>query len=311
MKAIRLHTYGGIENLLDEEVSLPSPGTGEVLIKIKATSVNPIDLLIRQGLMRSMMDYSLPVILGLDLSGVVAAVGEGVTNLQVGQDVYGVTDIPRLGTYAEYAVAPSDKVVPKPKNIDYIQAASVPVVAMTAWQALFDVGGLSPGQTVLIHAAAGGVGSFAVQLAKAKGAKVIGTASTRNLDFVRSLGADEIIDYKNTKFEEVVNNVDVVLDAVGGETQQRSWGVLKPGGILVSITASSHPSSETAAEYGVRAVAMVVHLEGKYLTEIATLLDNGTIKTYVDRILPLTEARQAHELIESGGTRGKIVLQVN
>ncbi|QIR41557.1 NADP-dependent oxidoreductase [Tolypothrix sp. PCC 7910] len=310
MKAIHLHTYGGTENLVYEETSIPSPGSGEVLVKVKAAGVNPLDLMVRKGWLQSIIDYPMPIILGLDLSGVVAAIGEGVTHLQVGQDVYGITDIKLLGTYAEYAIAPSDKVVPKPKNLDYVQAASVPSVGITAWQALFDVGGLSAGQTVLVHAAAGGVGSFAVQLAKAKGAKVIGTASSQNLDFVSSLGADQVIDYKTTRFEEVVSNVDVVLDTIGGETRERSWGILKPGGILVSLITSDPASSETAAEYGVRTATMFVKLEGKYLTELAALLDNGTIKTCVDKVLPLTEASQAHELIESGGKRGKIVLNI-
>lgn len=181
---------------------------------------------------------------------------------------------------------------------------------MTAWQALFDVAGVSPGQTVLIHAASGGVGIFAVQLAKLKGAKVIGTASANNLELVKELGADEVIDYKTTKFEDVVSNVDMVLDTIGGDTRERSWGVIKPNGILVSLISSLPPSQATALEKGVRAVGLVMQPQASQLTEIAALLDSGKIKTVVGKVLPLAAARQAHELIENGGIRGKIVLQV-
>lgn len=311
MKAVRIHSYGGPETLVYEEAPRPDAGPGDVLVRVHAAGVNPLDGKIREGRMRALFDYQMPLILGLDVSGVVAAVGSGVTNLKIGQDIYGVMDMSLSGSYAEYALGHAEMVAPKPKTLDYVQAASIPVVAMTAWQALFDVGGLSRGQTILVHAAAGGVGIFAVQFAKSKGARVIGTASTRNLDFVRDLGADEVIDYRATSFEQTVSNVDMILDTIGGDTRERSWSVLKTGGILVSIISSSPPSQEIAAQRGVRAVGMRMQPQADLLTEIAALLDSGQVKTVVEKVLPLAEARQAHELSQSGNTRGKVVLQVS
>lgn len=310
MKAVRTHAYGKPEVLVYEDAPLPGIGSEEVLVEVHAAGVNPLDCKIREGRMKAIFDYPKPFILGLDVSGKVAAIGSAVQNFHLGQEVYGVAEVSRSGAYGEYAIAQPHKLAAKPKTLDYVQAASIPVVAMTAWQALFDVAGVSPGQTVLIHAASGGVGIFAVQLAKLKGAKVIGTASANNLEFVKELGADEVIDYKTTKFEDVVSNVDLVLDTIGGDTRERSWGVIKPNGILVSLISSLPPSQATALEKGVRAVGLVMQPQASQLTEIAALLDSGKIKTVVGKVLPLAAARQAHELIENGGTRGKIVLQV-
>ena len=196
----------------------------------------------------------------------------------------------------------------KPKSIDHVHAAAIPLAALTAWQSLFDSAGLSAGQKVLIHAAAGGVGSFAVQLAKWKGAYVIGTASNRNQDFVRKLGADETIDYQTTRFEDVVHDVDVVFDTIGGDTQKRSWKVLKKGGILVSIVGP--PSAEEAAAHGVRQASVFVQPSAAQLTELAKLVESGKLRPIVETVLPLSEARHAHELSQTGHTRGKIVLRV-
>ncbi|MGH8611429.1 MAG: NADP-dependent oxidoreductase [Gammaproteobacteria bacterium] len=202
MKAVRIHTYGGPDVLKYEEVPRPSPGAGEVLIRVRAAGVNPVDWKIREGYLKGRVDHSLPLVLGWDLSGVVEATGPGVTRLKAGDEVYSRPDITRDGAYAEYIVVRETEVALKPKSIDHIQAAAIPLAALTAWQSLFDAAGLSAGQTVLIHAAAGGVGSFAVQLTNWKGAHVIGTASKRNQDFVRNLGADETIDYQTTRFED-------------------------------------------------------------------------------------------------------------
>jgi NADPH:quinone reductase-like Zn-dependent oxidoreductase len=311
MKAVRLHSYGEPEMLVYEEAPRPEPSPGEVLVLVRAAGVNPLDCKVREGRMKGVFDYQLPLILGMDVSGIVAAIGSGVTNFDVGQEVYGIAEVSRSGSYAEYAIVQENKLASKPKTLDHTQAASIPVVAMTAWQALFDVGQMSAGQTVLIHAASGGVGMFAVQFAKWKGGRVIGTASDRNLEFVRELGADEVIDYKKTKFEQVVSKVDLVLDAIGGETRERSWGVIKPGGMLVSLISSSPPSQETAAQMGVRAAGLRMQAEAKLLTEIAGLIDSGQVKTLVGKVLPLTSARQSHELSQSAATRGKIVLQLN
>ncbi len=308
MKAVRIHTYGDPEVLKYEEAPRPKPGPGELLIRVHAAGVNPVDWKIREGYFKQRMNYSLPLILGWDLSGVVEATGPGVTRLKAGDEVYSRPDIARDGAYAEYIVVRETEVAIKPKSIDHIHAAATPLAALTAWQSLFDAAGLSVGQTVLIHAAAGGVGSFAVQLAKWKGAYVIGTASKGDHDFLRTLGADETIDYQTTRFEDVLHEVDVVLDTIGGDTQKRSWKVLKKGGILVSIL--TPPSPEEAAAHGVRQAYTFVQPNASQLAEIAELIDSGKLKAIVETVLPLSEARRAHELSQSGHTRGKIVLKI-
>src|SRR6266481_5238166 len=229
MKAVRIHTYGGPEVLRYEDAPRPVPAAGEVLIKIHAAAVNPVDWKVRAGHLKDMLKYQLPLIPGWDAAGVIEDVGAGVTRLKRGDEVYTRPDISRDGTYAEYITVREPEVALKPKFLDHVHAAAIPLAALTAWQALFDAGGLSSGQRVLIHAAAGGVGTYAVQLAKWKGAYVIGIASARNHDFVRQLGADEVIDYQTKKFKDSARDIDVVLDAIGGDTQQRSWKVLKPG----------------------------------------------------------------------------------
>jgi NADPH:quinone reductase-like Zn-dependent oxidoreductase len=307
MKAIRIHAYGGVENLHYDEVSQPVPQTGEVLVRVHAAGVNPIDWKIREGYLQQVFNYPLPVIVGTDMAGVVEAVGEGVTTLQPGQAVYGVADMTRSGAYAEYALGHEWAIAPKPQTLNYVQAASVPIVAMTAWQALFDLGQLQTGQSVLIHGAAGGVGSFAVQFAKTRGLQVIATASAQNVEYVRGLGSDQVIDYQSTMFEQVVQNLDMVLDTVGGDTQTRSWNVLKSGGILVST--ATVPSPEMAAELGLRGAMMMVQPQAALLTEIANLVDSGQVKVNVGKVFPLVEARQAQDLSQQGHTHGKIVLQ--
>jgi NADPH:quinone reductase-like Zn-dependent oxidoreductase len=307
MKAIRIHAYGGVENLHYDEVSQPVPQTGEVLVRVHAAGVNPIDWKIREGYLQQVFDYPLPVIVGTDMAGVVEAVGEGVTTLQPGQAVYGVADMTRSGAYAEYALGHEWAIASKPQTLNYVQAASVPIVAITAWQALFDVGQLQTGQSVLIHGAAGGVGSFAVQFAKTRGLHVIATASAQNVEYVRGLGADQVIDYQSTTFEQVVQNLDMVLDTVGGDTQTRSWNVLRSGGILVST--ATGPSPEIAAELGLRGAMMMVQPQAALLTEIANLIDSGQVKVNVGKVFPLVEARQAQDLSQQGHTHGKIVLQ--
>src|SRR5215471_2339159 len=251
MKAVRVHTYGGPEVLRFEDAPRPTPGSGELLVKVHAASVNPIDWKVRAGYMKDYIPLPLPFIPGWDVSGVVEAVGAGVTKFTKGDEVYARPDVAHHGGgYAEYVVVKETETALKPKSIDHVHAATIPVGAVTAWRALFDTAGLKKGQKVLIHGAAGGVGSFAAQLAKWKGAYVIGTASTRNQAFLRELGVDEPIDYEKTRFEDVVHDVDVVLDPIGGETQNRSWTVLKKGGILVSIVVQ--PSADEAAKHGVR-----------------------------------------------------------
>ena len=308
MKAVRIHTYGGPEVLKYEESPRPKPGAGEVLVRVHAAGVNPVDWKIREGYLKEYLPHSLPLILGWDVSGVVEAAGPGVARLKKGNEIYSRPDLSRDGAYAEYLVVRESEVALKPKAIDHIHAAAIPLAALTAWQSLFDSAGLSAGQKVLIHAAAGGVGSFAVQLAKWKGAQVIGTASGRNREFLYELGADEAIDYQTTRFEDVVRDVDVVFDTIGGETQKHSWKVLKKGGILVSII--DLPSPEEATAHGARQAFVFVQPNAAQLDEIAKLVDSGKLRPIVETVLPLSEARRAHELSQTGHTRGKIVLRV-
>jgi len=309
MKAVRIHTYGGPEVLKFEDAPRPEPAPGEVLIKVNAAGVNPIDWKIRAGYLKDHRPYFFPLILGWDVSGIIEANGLDGTRFKNGDEVYARSDIARNGAYAQYIVAKQVEVAQKPKLIDHIRAAAIPLAALTAWQALFDAAGLSAGQKVLIHGAAGGVGSFAVQLAKWKGTHVIGTASARNQAFIQELGADESIDYTKTRFDDVVRDVDVVFDTVAGQTQTRSWKVLKKGGILVSI--ASPPSAEDAVRNGVRQAFVFMVPNASQLTEIAKLVDSGKLKPVVETVLPLSEARRAHELSQTGHTRGKIVLQVD
>lgn len=308
MKAVRIHSYGGTDVLEYEDAPRPTAGAGEVLIRVHATSVNPFDCAVRAGYMSGYFQYTLPLILGTDVSGVVEAVGPGVTNVSAGDVVYTRAGVFRDGANAEYVVAFAADVAAKPPSLDHVHAAALPHVTLTAWQALFEMAQLSAGQTVLIHRAAGGVGHIAVQLAHWRGAKVIGTASI-NLDLLKELRVEEAIDYTQTPFETVVHDVDVVLDTIGGDVQQRSYATLKRGGMLVSTI--QPPSEETAQAHGVR-VGMVATAPpvGPTLTEVAGLVASGTIKPVVSTILPLSEIRKAHELIEAEHTRGKIVLQV-
>jgi NADPH:quinone reductase-like Zn-dependent oxidoreductase len=309
MKAVRVHNYGGPEVLRFEDAPRPTPGSGELLIRTRAASVNPIDWKIRAGYMKDFVPMPLPFIPGYDVSGVIEAVGSGVTKFKKGDEVYARADaVHGHGAYAEYAVAKETEAALKPKSIDFVHAATIPVAAVTAWRALFDTADLKAGQKVLIHGAAGGVGSFAVQLAEWTGAYVYGTASADNLEFLRELGVDQPIDYEKTKFEDVVHDADVVLDTIGGETQKRSWRVLKKGGILVSLVGLS--SEGEAAKHGVRSAAISAQGGSDVLAEIAKLIDAGKLKPVVDTVLPLSEARHAQELNEKGHSRAKIVLKV-
>lgn len=308
MKAVRIHAYGGVDVLTYEDAPRPAPKAGEVLIRVHATTVNPFDCAVRAGYMQSYFNYTLPLIIGTDVSGVVEEVGEGVTEFSPGDNVYARTGVFRDGANAEFALAMVSEVAMKPRSVDHIHAAAIPHATLTAWQGLHEMVNLSAGQTVLIHGAAGGVGHVAVQLAKLQGATVIGTTS-RNIDFIRELGVDEAVDYNSTAFEDVVSDVDVVLDLIGGDTQERSWKVIKPGGILLSSVQA--PSDATAATNQVRA-GMIASSPpvAKTLTAIANLVDTGKLKVTVSTVLPLQEIRKAHELIEGRHTKGKLVLQV-
>ena len=308
MKAIRIHAYGGPDVLVYEDAPRPEPAANEVVVRVHAAGVNPVDRFTRAGYLQGMADFALPFIPGLDLSGVVDAVGSEVDGLAVGDEVFGYSNMLRQGAYAEYAVVGVGELAVKPAGLDFITAAALPLVGMSAWQSLFDIGGLQAGQTVLVHGAGGGVGSLAVQLAAAKGARVLGTAGSDKIDLLRELGVSEAIDYTTTRFEDVASEVDIVLDTVGGELSERSLTVLKPGGIL--ITTAGQPDAAAATERGVRASGVFAQANPAQLSELARLVEAGTVKPVVSTVLPLADARQVHELLEAGHTRGKIVLRV-
>jgi NADPH:quinone reductase-like Zn-dependent oxidoreductase len=308
MNAVQIHTYGGLEVLAYEQVPLPQIAEDEVLIQVYAAAINPVDWKICEGHLQGFLHHQLPLILGWDVSGVVEAVGAAVTQFKSGDEVYSRPDIERNGAYAEYIAVKASEVALKPKTVDHVQAAAIPLAGITAWHALFEAAQLSAGQRILIHAAAGGVGSYAVQLAHWKGATVIGTASGRNRDFLLSLGVDQVVDYQTTKFEQVVEPVDVVFDTIGGDVQERSWQVLKPGGILVSVI--TPPSEEQAAAHQCRSAFVFIQPRADWLTQMADLIDQGQLKPIVETVLPLPEVADAHRLSQQGHTRGKIVLQV-
>jgi NADPH:quinone reductase-like Zn-dependent oxidoreductase len=308
MKAVRIHSYGGPEVLVYEDMPRPEPAGGEILIRVHAAGVNPLDWKVREGHAREWLDHRLPLILGWDISGIIEAVGSGVHKFRIGDAVYGLIDISRDGAYAEYVTANASHLASKPNSLDHVHAAALPVAALTAWNTIFDTADLKSGQTILIHAAAGGVGHMAVQLAKWKGARVIGTASAGNAPFLRQLGADEVIDYTTTRFEDVVHEVDVVLDTLSGEVQERSWKTLKKGGIMVSTL--SEPSPKLAAKYNARGAVVMVKPNAETLTRIAELIDARSITVKVEKVLHLTEVRKAHGLSQSGHARGKIVIKV-
>ena len=308
MKAVRIHKYGGPEVLHYEDAPRPKPQAGEVLVRVHAAGVNPIDWKVREGEMKDFWPHKFPLILGWDLSGVVEQLGRGVSRFKIGDEVYGLPDPTRGGAYADYIVVRESELALKPNSLHHIRAAAVPLAALTAWQSLFDTAQLQTDQRVLIHAGSGGVGHFGVQLAKWKGAYVFATASTKNQDLLRKVGVDEAIDYTEQRFEDVARDIDVVLDTIGGETQERSWSVLKKGGVLVSLV--QPPSEEKAKELGVRAAFLGAQPNGAQLAEIAKIIDSGKLAPVIDRILPLSEARRALELSQSGHTHGKIALRI-
>ena len=311
MKAVRIERYGNEEVMELAEVERPQPGENQLLVKVRAAAVNPVDWKIRDGL-GEMFGLKLPLILGCEVAGTVESVGAegpsrtGIKDFAAGDEVYGYLSA-YSGGYAEYVAAPASEFVRKPKQIDFDAAASVPVGALTAWQGIFDHGKLASGQRILITGASGAVGSMAVQLAKAKGAHVIGTGSGRNEEFVRKLGADEFIDYKKAKFEQEVSDMDVVFDTVGGDTQELAFQTLKRGGFLVSTV--SPPSAEKAKEFGVTVAMVQVKPKTDQLAEINRLIESGKLKVRVATVLPLAEVKKAHQLSASGHADGKIILR--
>lgn len=332
MKAAFIRRYGG--NAVVELGELPAPqaGPGELLVEVHAASVNPVDFKIRDGMLKMIIPFGFPLILGNDLSGVVKAVGAGVTRFAPGDAVFARMDKRRIGAFAEFAVVAEADAAAKPANLTHIEAAAVPLAGLTAWQALFEIGGLKAGQKVLIHAGSGGVGSFAIQLARHAGATVATTVGARNADLARRLGADIVIDYRTQRFEEVVSGQDLVFDTQAGDIRHRSFAVLKRGGVLVSI--AGKPDSRLARQWGlnpllgvlldflarktlrlakrhgVRYEYLFMHPSGEQLAQLGRLLEAGSVRPVVDKVFPLEQVREALAYSEAGHATGKVVVEV-
>jgi NADPH:quinone reductase-like Zn-dependent oxidoreductase len=307
MKAVVAHDYGAPEVLKFEEVPRPEPSDDESLVRVIASSVNPADPLTLSGKYAREFGTHLPLIPGYDIAGVVEKTGANVRKLKVGDAVYGYPTFG--GGWADYVTVKESEVAAKPKSLNFVESAAVPMGALTAWQALMDVAKLQPGQTVLIHGGSGGVGSFAIQIAKARGARVIATASTANQDLLKQLGVDVAVDYTKTKFEDVAKGVDAVLDPVGKETLARSYGVVKKGGIVMSLVA--RPDAAELKKHEIRGAGISVHPDAEDLAQIAQLIDAGKIKPTVTQVLPMSEAIAAQQQAATHHTRGKVVLRIS
>jgi NADPH:quinone reductase-like Zn-dependent oxidoreductase len=307
MKAMRIRSFGGPEVLELAEVEMPTPRDDEVLIRVRAASVNPVDYKIRTGTYPVVKQDQLPKVLGRDVAGEIESCGRAVGNFRPGDAVYAMLD-GGPGGYAEYVTVRAELVAPKPDHLDYRAAAAVPLAGLTAWQGLFDHGHLQAGQRVLIHGGAGGVGHLALQFAKASGATVATTVATGDVEFVKNLGADQVIDYTRQRFEDEVHDVDLVLDLIAGDTQERSWAVLKDGGSMISSLAK--PSEAKAREHHARAASFVAHPDRGELIEIGRLIDEGRVHPHVAAVFELAEAAEAQKQLERHHAQGKVVLQV-
>ena len=308
MKAVIIENYGGIDELKYTEIEEPNLKDNDVLIEIAATSVNPVDWKLREGHLKGMLQYDFPFILGLDAAGTIKEVGKNVTKFRIGDNVFTRPDITRNGTYAEYVAVDENLVAKKPENLSFEEAASIPLVGLTSWQCLVDFADIKQGDKVLIHAGSGGVGSFAIQLAKSFGAWVVTTCSTRNVEFVKSLGADKVIDYRNEDFTQVLADMDIVFDTLGGDIQTQSYDVLKEDGKLVSI--ASQPDQELAQARKVKAGFVFLEPDGEQLAKIGEMIEQGKIRANVGTVMELKEIQEAHRLSETHHAKGKIVLRV-
>jgi NADPH:quinone reductase-like Zn-dependent oxidoreductase len=306
MKAVVAHQYGGPEVLKMEDVPVPQPKENEILVRVIASGVNPADPLILNGKFAKEFGTHLPLILGYDMAGVVVKTGAKVTKLKVGDPVYAY--LLWGGGWAEYCVSNETESAIKPKSLSFVDASAVPLATLTAWQALIDIGKIDKGQTVLIHGGSGGVGSFAIQIAKARGARVIATASTSNQDLLKQLGADVAVDYTKQKFEEIAHDVDLVIDAVGRDTLARSYAVVKKGGIIITLNSRCDPAELT--KHVIRGELVLSHPEANELATITKLIEDKKLRPIVTQVLPLTDAAKADEQAETHHTRGKIVLKI-
>jgi NADPH:quinone reductase-like Zn-dependent oxidoreductase len=307
MKAVRIHAFGNSSVLKYEDAPRPEIGPDEVLVKVVACGVNPVDWKIREGFMEPMAPHTLPLTLGWDVAGTVAETGDLVRRFAKGDAVFCRPDTTKNGGYAEYVAVKTLDLAPAPRSIPLEHAAGIPLASQAAWMALFEVGGLRKGQKVLIHGASGGVGTFAVQFAKIAGAHVIGTASAKNFGLVQSLGADEVIDHVADDFSKKVKDADLVFDTIGGETQAKSWGVIRKGGVLVSSVGADE---KAAASHGVIGRSFMLASNGARLAEIGKLVDAGKVRVIIQKEFPLAEARAAQDMSQSGHATGKIILKV-
>ncbi|HME88030.1 MAG TPA: NADP-dependent oxidoreductase [Chthoniobacterales bacterium] len=308
MKAIVVNEFGGPDVLKYQDEPKPEPKDDEILVRVMAAAVNPVDAYVRQGMFAKRGLGDRPAIIGSDIAGVVEKTGAAARKFKPGDAVYSYLSVVRGGAYAEFALAKESETALKPRNINFEEAAAVPLAATTAWQALIDTAKIDKGQTVLIHGGSGGVGSFAVQIAKARGAKVFSTASTAHQNTLKQLGVDQAIDYTTTKFEDVVRDVDVVLNCVRADALGRSYGVVRKGGIIVSIT--GEPDQTECAKHSIRCSGLGANPDAKVLEELTKLIEAGKIKPIVSQTYPLADAARAHQQIETHHTLGKIVLKV-
>jgi NADPH:quinone reductase-like Zn-dependent oxidoreductase len=308
MKAARIHRFGAPDVIQIDDLPTPAPDRNQVLVRVMNAGVGPWDALIREH--KSAVESPLPLILGSDLSGIVEAVGPGVTQFQPGDEIYGVTNPQFTGAYTEFALASAGMIARKPQSLTFSEAASAPVVAVTAWQMLFDYAQAQPGQSVLIHGAGGNVGAYAVQIASQIGLRVFATASTNDAQYVKTLGATTVIDYKHIQFEEVVPPVDIVLDMVGRDTRERSYQLIKPGGIMVSVVSKPTPGPDHAKD--IRSVVFLVEVTTERLEKLTDLFDRRQLTPRVGTVLPLEQARTAHEMLAGAPHQpGKIILSAN
>jgi NADPH:quinone reductase-like Zn-dependent oxidoreductase len=305
MRAVRIHRFGGPDVLALDEVPVPTPGAGELLVKVRAASLNPVDHKTREGKFPPVGADKLPIILGRDIAGTVA--GGAAGGYREGDAVFAMLDVDQ-GGYTEYVLVRPEQASPKPARLDFVAAAAVPLAGLTAWQGLLEHGQLQAGQCVLVHGGAGGVGHLAVQFAKARGATVYATAAARDLDFMAELGVDGAIDYQAQRFEDVAQDIDLVYDLIGGETQARSLAVLKRGGRLVSTL--TEPPQQACAARGITGLRYMTHPDGRQLGEIGALIEQGMVRVIVAESYPMARAAAAQERLHAGGVRGKLVLEV-
>ncbi len=309
MRAVQIQQYGGVEKLQLQQVEKPVINDDDILILVKSAAINPVDWKIREGYLQAFIPYEMPFTLGWDVAGVVAEVGANVTEFNVGDEVFSRPAINRNGSYADYIAVKADEAVLKSTKLDFAQAAALPLAGITAWQCLVDVAEVQAGQRVLVHAGAGGVGHLAIQIAKAKGATVVATASAANQDLLVEFGADQAVDYAEAPLSEQIEAVDIVVDTMGGDVQKQSWSLLKEGGILVSVV--DQPDETVAQEHNARSAFVFIEPSSRILKELNSLVESDQLKPLIEHRFPLEQIADAHLQSQSGRTRGKIVIDVN